>query len=126
MKKVFILLSLLIGFSILYSCSDDNFPEEEETEIPEEPTIPEDPGDSEDDPLNPNSQDINYENAVTIAFSSSGVTIDNPFNGNGVEIENNESHVIIRSMENFAKFDPISPIQTAPHVTIQTAPLVAV
>ncbi|NDV94505.1 carbohydrate-binding domain-containing protein [Dysgonomonas sp. 521] len=96
-KKIFILLSLGISLSLLYSCSDDNIPETEEIETPEEPTIPEDPGDNDDDPLNPNSQDINYENAVTIAFSSSGVTIDNPFNSNGVEIENNESHMIIRS-----------------------------
>lgn len=97
MKKVFILLSLWIGLSIIYSCSDDNVPDPDETEVPEEPTVPEDPGDSEDDPLNPNSQDINYENAVTIAFSSGGVTIENPFSGNGVEIEGDDSHVVIRS-----------------------------
>lgn len=96
-RKVFILLSLGIGLSLFYSCSDDNIPDIDEPEIPEVPTIPVDPGDNGDDALNTNSQDINYENAVTIAFSSNGVTIDNPFSSDGVEIESNDSHVIIRS-----------------------------
>lgn len=95
-KNVFILLSLWTGLSLFYSCSDDNLPEEE-TEIPEEPTIPEDPGVDDDDPLNPNSQDISYENAVLIAFSSNGVIIENPFSNNEVDIENSNSHVVIRS-----------------------------
>lgn len=96
MKKVFILLSLWIGLAVLYSCSDDNLPEEDETVIPEEPTVPEDPGDEDDDPLNPNPQDISYDNAVRITFSSDGVTVENPFSNNGLEIESNDSHVIIR------------------------------
>lgn len=96
-RKVFIVLSLGIGLSLFYSCSDDTIPEVDDTEIPEEPTIPEDPGDSGDDSLNTNSQVVNYENAVAIAFSSTGVIVDNPFASNGVDIENDGAYVIIRS-----------------------------
>lgn len=97
MNKVFILLSLWIGLVIFYSCSDNNLPEENETEIPEEATVPEDPGDEDDNPLNPNPQDISYDNAVRITFSSGSVTVENPFSNNDVQIEANNSHIIIRS-----------------------------
>ena len=63
----------------------------------EDPTVPEDPGDSADDDLNPNSQNVSYENAIIITFSSAGAAIDNPFAGQGVTIENSGAHVVITS-----------------------------
>ena len=60
----------------------------------EDPVIPE--GDV-DDELHPNSQTVSYEHAISIVFSASGVTVNNPFEGNGVNIENNNGLLIIRS-----------------------------
>lgn len=83
---------------MLSSCSSDDdditYPgqEEEEVEIPE---IPEDPGDEEDGELNPNSQTVNYENAVSIQFSGNEVVIDNPFTE--ISITNENGHVTIKS-----------------------------
>ena len=85
----------LLGFCM--SCSDDHDFTPDETEQSEDPVIPEDPGDSEDQELNLNSQEISYENAVVIAFSEGKATIENPFVNKGVDIENNNGHVIIRS-----------------------------
>ena len=61
----------------------------------EDPVIPE--GDVDDEELHPNSQTVNYEHAISIVFSASGVTVNNPFEGNGVNIENNNGLLIIRS-----------------------------
>lgn len=99
MKKV--VLFCLLGLTCsLYSCETDDvldWEEEDETEQTEEPVIPEDPGDAGDDALVTNSQNVNYADAVSIAFSDKGATIDNPFEEKGVEIENKEGHVVIRS-----------------------------
>lgn len=91
------LLSYLFIATVLLavSCSkDDPYAPEEDTE---NPTIPIDPGDPGDDELITNSQEVNYENAITITFSEGKISIDNPFASKGVEIENNNEHVIITS-----------------------------
>jgi hypothetical protein len=81
----------------------DNIPDENEQVDQtdpgnsENPEIPEDPGDPGDDELIPNSQEIYYENAITIAFSGNNVVIDNPFSENGVTVEEDNGHVVIRS-----------------------------
>lgn len=91
MKKIAFLIILAIGLISFNSCSDDD------DITPDEIENPEDPGDTEDGELNNNSQNVNYENAVYLAFASNGVVIDNEFENNGVDIENNDNHVVIRS-----------------------------
>ncbi|MDL2320475.1 carbohydrate-binding domain-containing protein [Alistipes sp. OttesenSCG-928-B03] len=103
-----ILCLLLAAATTLSACTKDDGPEPdggntENTENPdgsenaEPPVVPEDPGDPGDDTLNPNSQSVSYDNAVTIAFTSAGATIVNPFEGNGVAIESNKGHITITS-----------------------------
>lgn len=101
MKKIIFLSFTLITLFLGYSCStDDDFPDtegEDNTENVDDPTIPEDTGDEEDDALVPNPQEVNYANAVNIAFSTDGATIENSFEGSGVAIENTNGHVVITS-----------------------------
>ena len=106
MKKLKLLTCIIACMAVMmYSCSPEpdivDDPEIENPENPEEPEtpeVPEDPGDEDDDDLNPNSQDVTFENAVAITFSkSNGVTVTNPFEGEGVTIENDNGHIIITS-----------------------------
>ncbi|MDH6304172.1 hypothetical protein M2459_000900 [Parabacteroides sp. PF5-5] len=95
-------IKLLLGFLcitglLFFSCSSDTDELLTDEEDPENIIIPDDPGDSGDDDLNPNSQNQTYENAVKIAFSNSGVTIDNPFENSGVTITNADGHISITS-----------------------------
>ena len=100
-KNLLLIVYLSLAVLIMYACSDDDIPdpdpETEQTETEDDPEIPEDTGDTEDDDLIPNSQTVSYENAVLIAFSTSGATITNPFEGNGVTIENDNGHIAITS-----------------------------
>jgi hypothetical protein len=69
-------------------------------EIPaneEVPVMPEDPGDTDDEPLSPNTQTVSYANAISIAFTDDGATVDNPFEGNGVSVTTQQGHVVITS-----------------------------
>jgi len=90
---------LFITVFVLNSCSSDDINEndQEGTEDIENPTIPEDPGDQEDEELITNSQDVNYENAIIIYFSDSGVTVDNSFAESGVTVDNQDGHITITS-----------------------------
>ncbi len=99
-RKNLLIIFLSFIVLIMYSCNKDDFQDTEtdETELIEpDPEIPDDPGDTDDDDLNPNSQTVSYENAVLIAFSTSGATVTNPFENNGVVVENNNGHVVITS-----------------------------
>ena len=100
-KNLLLIVYLSLAVLIMYACSDDDIldqdPETEQTETEDDPEIPEDTGDTEDDDLIPNSQTVSYENAVLIAFSTSGASITNPFEGNGVTIENDNGHIAITS-----------------------------
>lgn len=53
--------------------------------------------DTGDDELNGNSQTVNYDNMITIAYSATGATITNPFEGSGVTISNTDGHVVVNS-----------------------------
>ena len=103
MKKLKLFACIIVSMAVMmYSCSPEPDPipdpEIENPEEPEIPEIPEDPGDEDDDDLNPNSQNVTFENAIGIAFSkSSGITVTNPFEGQGVTIVNNDGHIVITS-----------------------------
>jgi len=97
MKRAILFFVLCVGTIVFYSCSDDDTPVQEEIENPEEPVIPVDPGDNGDDDLDNNSQNVNYENAIYIAFTVNNATIENTLENNGVEVVNSENHIIIRS-----------------------------
>lgn len=96
-KKFLLCLIITTGFFAAACGKDDISSPEDETGQTENPTIPSDPGDQGDGDLIPNSQNVNYENAVTIAFSTGSATIDNPFADSGVEVENYDGHVVITS-----------------------------
>lgn len=99
MKKNNLLTAYLcLVLPIMYACGQDEptGAEMDETEQTEpDPEIPDDPGDTGDDTLNTNSQNIHYENAILIAFSTNGVTITNPFENNGVVVENDNGNIVI-------------------------------
>ncbi len=85
---------------VMSSCLDDDdavSPTPEETENQPNTEMPEDSGDPEDELLNPNSQNVSYENAIVIVFSDTEVMIDNPFEDSGVAIVENEGHVTVTS-----------------------------
>ena len=100
-KNLLLIVYLSLVVLIMYACSTDDIdeldPDETEQTETEDPEVPEDTGDTKDDDLNPNSQTVSYENAVLIAFSTSGATVTNPFEDNGVTVENNNGHVTITS-----------------------------
>lgn len=88
---------------LMSSCSgsDDNPWDRPDTEdgasqIPEEEDEEEytDPG---DETLIPNSQTLSLDNMISIAFSTAGVEISNPFESQGVAVTNNNGHVTINS-----------------------------
>jgi hypothetical protein len=89
-----ILLCLVYATTLVLSSCHKDFPDD----IPEGegrikmPEIPEDTGDNT---LIPNSQAVNYANAVSLSFTDGGVSVNNPFNGKGVKIEQNKSHIVI-------------------------------
>ena len=71
-KNFFLMICLSLAVLIMYACGKDDLvdPEEEQAEQKDpDPEIPDDPGGTGDNDLNPNSQNISYENAVSIAFS---------------------------------------------------------
>jgi hypothetical protein len=91
---------LSIVLMTITSCRTDN--NQWERDIPtipgDTPTIPADPGDTGDDPLKPNSQTTDMENAISISFEDNGtVTVNNPFANNGVTVEISGEHVTVRS-----------------------------
>lgn len=101
-KWIVYLLCILTVLS--YSCnSDEEYIEpgeeivDDDTTTWEDPEIEPDSGDPGDDDLIPNTQNVNYENMISIAFSTDGVAIENPFDRSGVTIEENAGHVIITS-----------------------------
>jgi hypothetical protein len=100
MKKI-LLLFLLLAHAVACTTGDSfenvDDPSSNQDNTTPAPTVPTDPGDTGDGELIPNSQAVNFENAVTITFSTSGVSINNPFEGNGVNIETNGGHVTLTS-----------------------------
>lgn len=98
MKNYLLIICLSFTVLIMYACSEDD-PIESETEQTDDTDsqIPDDTGDTDDEDLVPNSQDVSYDNAVLIAFSTSGASVTNPFENNGVVVENNNGHVVITS-----------------------------
>ena len=102
-SKKFILL-LLAGLIMmpLVSCSSDDDEPTPDTEQPdenkdgEEAETPEEI-DPDDGDLNPNSQNVSYENAVSIDFSGMTATVTNPFDGNGVTVSTDGAHISITS-----------------------------
>ncbi len=108
MKKNLLIICLSLTVLMMYACSKDDFGEldleeteqtdpDTDTDPEEDPEIPEDPGSTDDDDLNPNSQSISFENAVSIAFTLSGATISNPFENKGVVVENDNGNIVITS-----------------------------
>lgn len=102
-KFVMYLLNALLIAGVIACSDDDNLPPEQpgqggETEIPVPPEDEDDeyvdPG---DDPLVPNSQTVSLDNMVSISFASGEASIENPFDGKGVTISQENGHVIIRS-----------------------------
>ncbi|MCD7850199.1 MAG: carbohydrate-binding domain-containing protein [Parabacteroides sp.] len=105
MKKWFIFLLCVVTI-LIGSCDDkdpDYFdPDQELTDDTDysdwdDPEIPADSGDPGDAELIPNTQQVAYENMISIAFSGSGVSIDNPFADSGVTVESENGHVVITS-----------------------------
>lgn len=101
MNTRFFLIYLFFGTVLLVvpSCSTDDDPEPEKTEDREnnpddEDTDYVDPGDGD---LNSNSQNVAYENMIVINFSGSEVDVTNRFEREGVTVENENGHVIIKS-----------------------------
>lgn len=98
MKKNLLIICLGLAVMVMYACAKDDFVESESGETEQaDPEVPDDPGDPGDDDLNPNTQNISFENAVLIAFSSNSATVTNPFENNGVTVENNNGHIVITS-----------------------------
>lgn len=94
------ILAVFFLQTAMFSCGNKDFPEieDEETEQAEPiPEIPDDPGDDGDDELITNSQNVNYDNAVLVDFTSNGANITNPFEDKGLSIENNNGHIVIHS-----------------------------
>ncbi|MCD8071944.1 MAG: carbohydrate-binding domain-containing protein [Alistipes sp.] len=105
-----LLLALWVGLnSSLVSCSDTDeyYPGEEQTagEDRDEPEIPEDEGDPGDDELVPNTQNVNYENSITIAFGDGTVTVENPYQANGVTVTTDGEHVAITSTDTSTEYN---------------------
>lgn len=100
MKQNCLLAAFACCILFICSCSKDDeatsYPNQEDQEEVEVPEIPEDAGNTEDDDLNPNSQEVTFDNAVTVAFNGTDVSISNPFEGN-ISIKNNKGHVTITS-----------------------------
>ncbi|MFV0366774.1 MAG: carbohydrate-binding domain-containing protein [Mangrovibacterium sp.] len=103
MKKFPLILIVLFCASLMLvapSCSkaDDPITQEDDndnTNNPEDETdyvVPED-----DEELDNNTQEVDYDNMVSIAFAESGVEITNPYDGNGVTVTNDNGHVSITS-----------------------------
>lgn len=75
----------IVNFTISCSKDDDDSSLEAEAIVEETEDI--------DAELVPNSQDVNFDNAIKINFTTDGVQIENPFDGNGVSIEVSDDHV---------------------------------
>ncbi|MCD7938044.1 MAG: carbohydrate-binding domain-containing protein [Tannerellaceae bacterium] len=80
-----------------YFDPDQEWTDDDEDNTWEDPEIPADSGDPGDTELVPNTQPVNYEHAVSIAFSGSEVMIDNPYADAGITVENTNGHVVISS-----------------------------
>lgn len=96
--KIFCAVMLFAG---IVGCSDDDVSSVITDEDDKTETIPSDDEDDYedqgDDPLDLNSQTLSLENMISIAFSSDGVSIENPFEGDGVAITVEGNHVVITS-----------------------------
>lgn len=93
-----ILYTICAAMLAMGACTvDDEINPDDETTQTEDPVIPDDTGDTADDDLQTNSQTVNYDNAVTITFSSSGASVDNPFSDSGVTVTNDNGHIVITS-----------------------------
>ena len=98
-------LLLVLGITLVcISCkSDDRITENEQENLIQEegsttPKEPDLPGDIPDDAeLIPNTQSLVLDNCVSINFQNADVNITNPFENNGVTVENNDGHVIVKS-----------------------------
>lgn len=92
------MICICFAFFTIYSCSkDDSELEEEINQEETTPVIPDDEGNTADGDLNTNSQNVSYDNAVLIAFSSTGVTVINPFDNEGVTVRATNGHVVVTS-----------------------------
>jgi hypothetical protein len=101
MKATITCITLVCAATLsLFSCSTEHdFTEEDEPAQETEviPEMPEDSGETEDEPLNPNTQPADYPNALHILFTTEGATVTNPFEGQGVTVTADKGHIIIRS-----------------------------
>lgn len=77
-----------LGCSLLVSCSSDEILDTDEDEGIDY---------NVDDDFDTNSRDLVFTDAVTIAFTASGVNIDNPFSAKGVSVAETNGHVIVTS-----------------------------
>jgi hypothetical protein len=84
--RVFVLLFVMTSLFSASSCSDDTAPEDDD-----EVTVP------TDDDFETNSQEVFYDNAVTVAYSGTAVTVTNPFAGSGITTAVDGSNVVITS-----------------------------
>jgi len=87
------LFSLLL--LCIISCSKDDILEEDNTNSDSSDNS--EYVDPNDDELDNNSQEVNYENQISIVFSDGSAEITNPFDGNGVTVSNTNGHVVITS-----------------------------
>lgn len=79
------------------SCSKDDGVEEGENLPGTEVNEGDETAESDYDEYHTNSQQIPVENAVQLAFSSSGVVVTNPYESQGVTITKEGAHVVITS-----------------------------
>ncbi|MCC8174142.1 MAG: carbohydrate-binding domain-containing protein [Odoribacter sp.] len=96
MKKIG-LFGLLFFFMLFFTvCNDTTYDED----INNKPELPGEDVEEEkdfDEELIPNSQEVDFENAIYIRFNNESVEIENPFEDNGVSIENENNHIQITS-----------------------------
>ena len=98
MRKNQLMICICFAFFAIYSCSkDDSELEEEINQEETTPVIPDDEGNTADGDLNTNSQNVSYDNAVLIAFSSTDVTVTNPFDNKGITVQTTNGHVVVTS-----------------------------
>ncbi|MDR3236339.1 MAG: carbohydrate-binding domain-containing protein [Prevotellaceae bacterium] len=90
-------LSVVSVVLVMSACSKHESGQPEDEIIPNLPEIPKLPDDTDDEPLVPNPQVVNFENAVSILFTDETVVVDNPFDGNGVTVSASGQHVTVRS-----------------------------
>lgn len=97
-QKYLVIVLLCLAVLVVHSCVEENLLEQQENEQQEpDPQIPEEPELPVDNELEPNEQAVDYDNVVFITYTTTDAEINNPFEGDGVTIDNDNGHVVITS-----------------------------